>query len=289
MQNATTTFLAILFALSCTGQITDHSKIIYRVDGKESAYPRLSKDDTQILYQSNEKGNWQLVIMDISKGTHTPVMTDRFNNNFPDWSPDNEWIAFVSDRDGNEEIYIIRSDGSELKRITYDPGRDIHPYFSPDGKSLLFNSTRGNETFDVYRYFIKIEKTERITDFQDDETCARFSPDMKHIVMLKNSQTTDDVVLMNVATSALKNISGTPAINDGWPMFSHDNQWIYYSSFETGNYCIYRIKPDGAGKTKITSAKINEEDARVCVAKDGQWIIYNKRIGSTIEIRAMDI
>lgn len=273
---------------SCSSQPTDQSTLVYKLDGKESAYPRLSNDDNRILYQSNADGNWQLVIMDIANGTHQEVMTDKYNNNFPDWSPDNEWIAFTSDRNGNEEIYLIRTDGRDLKRITNDPARDIHPYFSPDGKSLLFNTTR-HGTFDVYRYFIETDSLSRITDYQDDETCARFSPDMKHIVMLKNGPTSDDVVLMDAATLELKNITSTPKINDGWPMLSYDNQWIYYSSMESGVYCIYRIKFDGTEKTQITSPKRNEEDARVCVSKDGKRIIYNKRIGNTIEIRIINI
>src|SRR5678815_2886330 len=114
----------------------DASTLLYKIDGKEIAYPRLSKDGNKILYQSNQNGNWQLYIMDMAMQTHTPVMTDVYNNNFPDWSYDNQWIAFVSDRDKNEEIYLMKTNGSDLKRITNNGNRDIHPYFSPDGKYL---------------------------------------------------------------------------------------------------------------------------------------------------------
>src|SRR5688500_3034811 len=209
-----------LISISCKSQDPDLSKLIYRMDEKESAYPRLSKNDDQILYQSNANGNWQLNIMDINSGAIRPVMTDNYNNNFPDWSPDNEWVAFTSDSDGNEEIYLMKTNGMELIRLTNDAGRDIHPYFSPDGKSILFNSTRANGSFDVYHYFIENDSLVRLTDSMDDETCARFSPDMKHIVMLKNGLTSDDVFLMDPASGEMKNLSGTPSINDGWPMIS---------------------------------------------------------------------
>lgn len=282
-------FFAYSLIISCKSQIPDQSKLLYKTDGKESAYPRLSNDDKRILYQSNEKGNWQLVIMDIATVTNKPVMTDQYNNNFPDWSPDNEWVAFTSDRDGNEEIYLIQTDGNNLKRITNDPGRDIHPYFSPDGKSLLINSTRANGSFDVYQYFIGNDSLVRLTDSMDDETCARFSPDMKKIVLLKNGPTSDDVMLMDASTFKMKNITGTPDIRDGWPMFSADGRWIYYSSYETGRYAIYKIKPDASEKIRLTSPRENEEDARVYVSRDGTWLIYNKRIGKTIEIRLLQV
>lgn len=283
-------FMLIVFTIaliSCSSQKSDDSSLVLRVEGKESAYPRLSKDDTKILYQSNKTGNWQLFIMDIVKKTQTPVLSDTFNNNFPDWSSDNKTIAFTSDRDGNEEIYVMNSDGTGLKRITNDPGRDIHPYFSPDGHFIMISSTRGNGSFDIYRYSIDHDLLERLTDTPEDETCARYSPDMKHLVFLKNSTKSDDIFLMDVDHFSIRNLTNTPSEEDGWPMFSYDNHWVYYSSHDSGSFCIYRIKTDGTMKTKLTSGTGEDEDARVCISKDGKWLIYNRKTLTTIEIRVL--
>lgn len=267
----------------------DASSLVYKIDGKECAYPRLSKDGRRILYQSNHDGRWQLYIMDRTSGNHSPLMSDPHNNNFPDWSRDNAWIAFTSDRDGNEEIYLMQSDGKHLRRITTDPGRDIHPYFSPDGKYLLFNSTRGNGSFDIYRYTLADSTLHRLSDTPQNETCARYSPDMKQIVYLKNDASSDDVFLADAANQQARNLTQTPFSTDGWPAFSPDGQWIYWSSQESGIYHIYRIRTDGSSKQKLTRAAAGEEDARVCLATDNSFFIYNKRYGSTIEIREMRI
>src|SRR6185369_9615812 len=111
---------------------------------------------------------------------------------------------------GNEEIYIMKPDGSNLKRITNNKERDIHPYFSPDGKYILFNSTRGNGSLDIYRYEIATGKTLQLTNTPDDETCARYSPDMKNIVYLKNGISGDDVYLLNLSDFVPGNITKTP-------------------------------------------------------------------------------
>ena len=287
MKNLFAFLIVLSYSVSCLSQKTDDSKLMYKVDGKEAAYPRLSADGQRILFQTNENGPWQLYILDIESGHSSPVMSDMYNNNFPDLSADNKWIAFTSDRDGNEEIYLMSVESGETKRITNDGGRDIHPYFSPDGKYLLFNSTRNNGSFDVYRYTIADATLERITDTPENETCARYSPDMSKIVLLQNSDAKDDIMLMDARTFKMKNLSATPQVRDGWPMFSHDNQWVYYSSFETGSACIYRIKPDGSKKTQLTFAAANEEDARVYVARGCGWFVYNKRVGNTIEIRSL--
>jgi TolB protein len=263
--------------------------LLYQLPGKESAYPHLSKNGKNILYQSNQTGKWQLMIMDTEKGEHRNLSNDTLNNYFPDWSPDNKLIAFSSDRDGNENIFLMSSDGSGLKKIIDDKARDIHPYFSPDGKYILFSSSRGNGSLDIYRYEINSGKTLRITDTPEDETCARYSPDMKRIVYLKNGVDTDDIFSLDLSNFLSENITNTNRTRDGWPCYSPDGKWIYYSSMETGIYNIYRIKPDGSGKEQITKAKTGEEDARTNIAFDNQSLIYNKRIGTTIQILKCDL
>jgi tol-pal system beta propeller repeat protein TolB len=259
-------------------------RIICKEEGYESAYPRLSKDNSKILYQSNKTGKWQLMIMNIDSKENTVLLNDTNNNNFPDWSVDNKWVAFVSDRNGNEEIYLMDLKHKDPKNISNSKARDIHPYFSPDGKFILFNSDRDNGSFDIYRYEIATGKTTRLTNTVEDETCARYSPDMKSIVYLKNGNSYDDVFLLSTSTFVSENITHTPKVRDGWPMFGPDGKWIYYSSMETGVYNIYRIKPDGTEKKQITEASWNEEDARVNISNDNSIFIYNKRKGKTIEI-----
>jgi Tol biopolymer transport system component len=67
-------------------------------------------------------------------------------------------------------------------------------------------------------------------------------------------------------------------------MYSHDGKWIYFSSLETGLYCLYRIKADGSGKQQLSKPANGEEDARVCVSTNGQMLVFNKESGGTISI-----
>jgi TolB protein len=276
-------FLLIITDLSVCAQTSD-CKTVLLVPEKESAYPRLSKDEKKILFQSNSNGSWQINLYQVDDNKIINLTNDGYNNNFPDWSADNQWISFVSDRDGNEEIYLMRTDGSDLKRITNDPNRDIHPYFSPDGKYILFNSTRANGSLDIYRYTILSGKTEQLTNTPQNETCARYSPDMKSVVFLKNDDYSDDVYMFSLSNFLSINLTNTPLTTDGWPMFSSDGKWIYFSSMENDTYSIYRIKPDGTGKQQITFAPNGEEHARVYISSSGKKMIYNIRKANAIGI-----
>lgn len=263
--------------------------VLLHEDGVENAYPRLSSDGKRILYQSNRTGKWQLYIMDITTKKQERITNDAFNNNFVDWSMDGLWVAFVSDRDGNEEIYRMKVDGSGLERLTNDPARDIHPYFSPDGRTLLFNSTRGNGSLDIYRLTLADKKLERITGSPMEETCARYSPDMKRVVFLRNDEQSDDVAVMDMSTGLVTNLTNTPRITDGWPMFSADGKWIYYSTMATGRHSIHRVHPDGQGDETLTDAAPGEEDGRAFISRDGRTLIYNKRKGGSIDILSMPV
>jgi Tol biopolymer transport system component len=252
-------------------------RVLLHEDGVENAYPRLSADGREILYQSNRTGSWQLYILDLATGA-SRALTDRANNNFPDWSGDNARIAFVSDRDGNEEIYIMNRDGSAQTRLTTQAGRDLHPYFSPDGKTLLYNSMRATQ-FDVFALELASGGERQITNTAQDETCARYSPDGKQIVLLRNDPLADDIWILG-ATSE-RNLTATPRVRDGWPMFGADGL-VYFSGMEGGAFSIYRMRADGTARERLTVAAANTEDARPFAAKDR--LIFNRRHDGAIDI-----
>jgi len=283
----------LLFVVACcsyTANAQTAPREILNEKNVENAYPRLSKDGERILYQSNRTGKWQLFIMDLKSGKQTPVMKDSYNNNFPDWSADNKHIAFVSDRDGNEEIYTINADGTGLKRLTNNKARDIHPYFSPDGKYLLFSSTRTNGTLDVFMMDLQNGKTGQIINTSGyEETCARYSGDMKKIVFLRNSATSDDIYVLDVTTASITNISNTPCIEHGWPVFSPDGNWIYYSSRAKKDYAVYRQNIKAGTLQQVSTPATGQDDARPYISADNKTMIYNKTTGTGIAIYSMPV
>jgi Tol biopolymer transport system component len=119
------------------------------------------------------------------------------------------------------------------------------------------------------------------------ETCARYSPDMQHIVLLRNDATSDDVVILDIESGQLRNLTNTPLVIDGWPMYSADGRWIYYSTMSSGQHSIHRVHPDGSGDELISSAAPGEEHGRAFIARDGRTLIFNKRKAGAIDIRRL--
>lgn len=256
-------------------------RVLLHEDGVENAYPRLSSDGREVLYQSNRTGKWQIRILELATGI-ARTLTSEGNNNLPDWSPDDRRIAFVSDRDGNEEIYTMNHDGTGQRRWTFGPGRDIHPYFSPDGTSLLYNAQQGTGSFDVFSLELATGVARQLTDTPQDETCARASPDGA-MVFLRNDPHGDDIWLRD-AGGAERNLTNTPAVRDGWPTFSPDGSAIYYAAMEAGSFSLYRMRADGTQVERLSTAAANEEDARPFVSRDGKRLVFNRRHPGSIDI-----
>jgi Tol biopolymer transport system component len=70
-------------------------------------------------------------------------------------------------------------------------------------------------------------------------------------------------------------------------MYSPDGQWIYYSTMQSGQHSIHRVRPDGSGDEVLTSAAPGEEDGRAFIGSDGRVLIFNKRKDGRIDIRRM--
>jgi Tol biopolymer transport system component len=260
--------------------------VLLHEDGVENAYPRLSRDGKELLYQSNRGGHWDIYVLDRATGTSRALTTGGANNNLPDWSATQ--LAFVSDRDGNEEIYLADRDGGNARRLTNSPGRDIHPYFSLDGKTLFYNSDRSGSLDVVSRDLVSGEE-HIVSATPDEETCARLSPDGKRIVLLRNNASSDDIWTVDLASGSANNVTNTPAVRDGWPTWSPDGTWIYFGSIASGRFAIDRVRADGARPQQLTAPEEAEEDARPFVSSDGKLLVFNRRSKDAIDIVTLSL
>ena len=71
-----------------------------------------------IAYTSEQDGNMEIYLMDVSSGELIALTDDSANVWVSDWSPDGSKIAFTSRRDGNREIYVMSVDDGSISRLT---------------------------------------------------------------------------------------------------------------------------------------------------------------------------
>ena len=109
-------------------------------------FPAWSPDGTQIAFESNRDGDYEIYVMAADGSQPTRLTRNSARDRSPAWSPDGTQIAFESDRDGNGEIYVMAADGSQPTRLTRNSASDGLPAWSPDGTQIAFHSYRdGNQ------------------------------------------------------------------------------------------------------------------------------------------------
>jgi serine/threonine protein kinase/Tol biopolymer transport system component len=104
--------------------------------------PRLSPDGRRAAVRTTKRGELQIEILDIARGSLTPL-THGGTELFPVWAPDGERLAYVSMRAGSSELLWTPADGSgPPERLATSESLLIPCSWSPDGRELLLVEER---------------------------------------------------------------------------------------------------------------------------------------------------
>lgn len=276
-------------------------------------YPAISPDGNTIVF--SYRGD--IYRVPAQGGDAIPLTIHEAHDYMPVWSKDGKQIAFASDRYGNFDVFVMPATGGEPKRLTYHSSNDFPYDFSADNKTVIFGSARiipeNNVRFysprlfqNLYSVSVNGGKPVMITSagvenahynskgtqivFQDRKGYE--DPWRKHHV----SSVTRDIWLMDVKTNSYRKLSGFEG-EDREPVFSADDQFVYYLSEKDGNQNIYKAPVlNRMAEQKLTSFKDHpvrhlsvSNSNTLCFTQDGE--IYTLREGGTpqkVPIRIMN-
>lgn len=199
------------------------------------------------------------------------------------------------------ELYVADADGTDEHRLLPTDGFDYHASFSKDGQWIVFTSERsGLGQSSLYR--VKVDGTDlkKLTDHIAVSDAAVFSPTNPNIIAFVSSRRganefgTTNIWTLNIATGALKNVTGALKFDPSKPhsyfrpSWSPDGKWLALSS-DTGSdwrghnlpvgwertqeSSIYIIRPNGTGWKKIAS-KPGFDDGSPTWSPDGKHVAF---------------
>jgi Tol biopolymer transport system component/C-terminal processing protease CtpA/Prc len=266
-------------------------------------YPAISPDGKTIAF--GYKGD--IYRVDASGGVAVPLTIHEAQDMMPVWSHDGKYIAFASDRYGNFDVFVMPATGGTPTRITYNSAGDFPYDFSVDNKQIIFGSARNVQASNVRFYSPRLFQNlytvsvtggtpvlisgagmERAhynnkgTQIVFEDRKGYEDPWRKH----HTSSVTRDVWVMDVATKQYRKISSFEG-EDREPVFSSDDQYIYYLSEKNGNQNIYKAPlQQKIAEQQLTSFTTNpvrhlsvSNSNTLCFTQDGD--IYTLANGGT--------
>jgi TolB protein len=100
--------------------------------GNFNSSPQWSPNGTQLIYERQEKGYFQLYIYTLSTRRHLQLTFGRFNSEKPDWAPNGKQIVFSAKKKNVPKLYYISSFGGRTIRVTKTPSNiaETNPVWS---------------------------------------------------------------------------------------------------------------------------------------------------------------
>jgi len=219
------------------------------------------------------------------------------------WPGENGEIWFASGRgaggDASADIYRLSGPlGTVSSPVTPNlTGQHRHPDVSPDGSELAFALFTSASDRDIWT--VPTETTGasplRDTDDQQEDRPA-YSPDGKFLAyeseepptcpVLEQPCDQFDVYVTEVANPAntFNLTAGTPARNQGKPVWSHNGKFIYYQSeFSATDVDIVREASDGSSGTVpsiIVGSGVNEYQPSLSPNGKEMCFTYGGALGS---------
>ncbi|HET9862217.1 MAG TPA: hypothetical protein VFP37_02135, partial [Steroidobacteraceae bacterium] len=204
-------------------------------DTGQDNWPRLSPDGERIAYQRVDwlRGNPDLWVDDLRRGTHTRVTTDKAPDIQPVWSPDGAQLVYSSGappgRAGPHALRIAAADGTGVARSIPCPTADYcEPSdWSRDGKRLLV-TTLGETDANVW--LVELGGAQPVAsallDTAHPERDARFSPDGRWIAYVSEEAGRSEVSVRQLA-GVPRRLVVSPDGGDQ-PVWRRDGRELFY-------------------------------------------------------------
>jgi TolB protein len=200
----------------------------------------LATERPRIVFALNAPARSGLFLADADGKNERPLLLATGRDYNASFSADGKWVIFTSEQGGSANIYRVRPDGTGLERMTEGPSYDDQAALSPDGRTLVFVSTRGAGTANIWLLDLATHRYTNVTKNPSGNFRPSWSPDGQWIAFSSDRDT--------------KPGRATPS----WDLLQ--------------STAIYLVRPDGTGLRRLTD--LGGYSGSPQWSRDGRRIVF---------------
>ena len=268
--------------LSTPRQVTTGSEV--------EGYPSWRPDGTQLAYESNQAGNWDIWVTPAGGGRAVNLTEDYpGEDRFPSWSPDGSQIAFYSDRD-SAGYFVMPALGGTPRKVGPSPRKAYRrhgpPAWSPDGSRLAYAIATGPVDWHAETVLLGRGTSERFALPGPEPLRGwhlSWSPDGRYFAYgtaIDEGSRESQVWILRLADGEAFPATEAGTRNLG-PSFSLDSRSLYFVSDRGGSMDLWQLglaaegRPTGSPRRLTTGvemlyARFSPDGSRLAYAKGRQ-------------------
>jgi eukaryotic-like serine/threonine-protein kinase len=196
-----------------------------------------------IAYRSGKASLWQLTWFDrLGKAVGNFGLPNPSNPLNPELSPDGKRVALDRTMLGFADVWIV--DASRTTRFTFDAADDHWPIWSPNGDRIVFDSSRGGPSHDLYwKPSSSARGEELLLDTSQAKGANDWSSNGKFILYSsQDPKTGSDLWLLPMTGERKPQVLLKTGFEERNGQFSPDSRWVAYESNESGRFEVY-VRP----------------------------------------------
>jgi dipeptidyl aminopeptidase/acylaminoacyl peptidase len=252
-----------------------------------------SRDETRILYSSDESGIFNVYAMPVGGGKPVPMTRSTSDSTYAiGYFYNDDRILFTRDNGGNENnhVFVRDLDGTE-RDLT--PGARLKASFAgwcPDGNAFYVSTNeRDPKFFDLYRYDAKTYARTMMYRNANGFNISAISRDERWLALQKTMTSSDsDIYLYNVATRESKNI--TPHIEPASfsaSTFDPASKRLFFTTNAGREFAAIRTYDIASGVT-AEREKADGELLGTAYSRDGRYRTSVMNQDGSVVVRAFE-
>jgi TolB protein len=199
-------------------------------DTREGA-PQFSPDGSLIAFESGrEARSWDVWVVPAAGGTPTRLTRLDDGTTIVDWSDDSRHVL-VRTGAVSGALHRVPVSGGAPQKLATPPGANM-PLWSPGDRWIAYADIAGGYSYITIADSLGGSPTRLTTAELAYDVLPHWSPDGSWIAFeqfdLPNS--TEDIVVVNVADRSMKNVTATPRLSENHPHWTPDGRSLVFQS-----------------------------------------------------------